>query len=63
MRSFRAETVAELVRCVLDTEAEQAADLFRGLAARYPIVLARDLAVAREWLRGEISGARSAAGC
>lgn len=56
MRSFRAETVAELVRCVLDTEAEQAADLFRGLAARYPIVLARDLAVAREWLRERSRG-------
>ncbi len=51
MRSFRAENVSLLVKQVLDLERESAAQTLSELRERYPILITRDLAKAKEWLR------------
>jgi hypothetical protein len=56
MRSFRAESVSLLVRQVLDLELSQAKTTLAGLDERYPIVVTRDVATAKQWLRGQARG-------
>ncbi len=56
MRSFRAEHVSLLVKQVLDLEHEAATRTLDGLRARYPIFITRDLAKAKQWLRGRARG-------
>lgn len=56
MRSFRAEALSSFVSHVLDNEADAARRIYQDIAARYPIWLARDLEVARQWLRRTARG-------
>lgn len=56
MRSFRAEHVSLLVKQVLDLDQEAAKRTLEGLRERYPILLTRDLAKAKQWLRGRARG-------
>lgn len=55
MRSFRAETLSGFVAHLLNGEAEAARTAFAQLTA-YPIVITRDLNVARCWLRRKARG-------
>jgi len=56
MRSFRAEHLSSFVKLVLDLEVEQALQLYRQFAGRYPIVLTRSVERARHWLREQARG-------
>jgi len=56
MRSFRAEKVSAFVKMVLDCEIARAQDLLQEFEGRYPIVLTRNLDLARQWLRDQASG-------
>jgi hypothetical protein len=56
MRSFRAEHVSAFVKALLDCEKQQARDEFSQLGGRYPIVLTRDLALAKQWVRSRSRG-------
>ena len=56
MRSFRAESLSQFVREVLDVEAEAAKRTFAELTARYPIKLTRNLDSAKQWLRDQARG-------
>ena len=56
MRSFRAESLSNMVHYLLDGEAEKAKDVYESIADRYPIVLTRDIEKAKEWLRGKARG-------
>ncbi len=56
MRPFRAERLSEFVRLVLESEVESAAELYTSLASSYPIVLTRDINLARAWLRRQARG-------
>lgn len=56
MRSFRAENVSAFVKTLLDCEVGQARAAFDGLRDRYPIVLTRDLAKAKHWIRSRARG-------
>jgi schlafen family protein len=56
MRSFRAEHVSSLVKQVLDLETDRAREFLRGIGARYPIVLTRDLNRAKRWLKQQARG-------
>ena len=56
MRSFRAEKVSAFVKLVLDREVARACDLLREVDGRYPIVLTRNLDLAKRWLRDHASG-------
>jgi hypothetical protein len=56
MRSFRAENVSACVKALLDCEANTAREKFIGLKDRFPIVVARDLGKAKEWVRSNARG-------
>jgi hypothetical protein len=56
MRSFRAENVSAFVKALLDCEKKDAHDNFKKLADRYPIVVTRDLSLAKRWIRARARG-------
>jgi Schlafen group 3, DNA/RNA helicase domain len=56
MRSFRAENVSLLIKQLLDLEAEQARATLTNISENYPVVLTRDLAKAKHWLREHARG-------
>ena len=56
MRSFRAENVSSFVKALLDCEKEQAQETFSKFEHRYPIVLTRDLSLAKQWVRNHARG-------
>lgn len=56
MRSFRAENVSALVKQLLDLNLEEARQLYAEVSPRYPIVITRDLARAKAWLREKARG-------
>lgn len=56
MRSFRAENLSAFVREVLDLEIESARKSFDSMKGRYPMVLTRDVAAAKQWLKAQARG-------
>ncbi len=56
MRSFRAENVSQLVKQILDLDTEGARKTLSELNEKYPIVITRDLAKAKEWLKSQARG-------
>lgn len=56
MRSFRAEHVSQLVKQVLDFEVFEAQKTLEQINAKYPIVITRDLAKAKQWMRQQARG-------
>ena len=56
MRSFRAESLSDFVRLVLDLEIDSARDLLKRLLADYPIALTRCPEIGREWVRTHARG-------
>lgn len=55
-RSFRAETLSLFVHQLLDRDVEAARKTYEQISERYPIVLTRDLAKAKKWLREHARG-------
>jgi hypothetical protein len=56
MRSFRAEHVSLLVKQILDLNPEEAQKTLENIKGKYPIVLTRDLAKAKQWLKAQARG-------
>ena len=56
MRSFRSENVSLLVKQILDLEVDQAAKTLKEINSKYPIVITRDLAMAKRWLKNQARG-------
>lgn len=56
MRSFRAENVSTFVKALLDNEIQVARDQFSKLKSSYPIVITRDLELAKGWTRAQARG-------
>jgi Uncharacterized conserved protein (DUF2075) len=56
VRSFRAEKLSEFVGALVAGEAHDARALYAAIKQTYPIVLTRDLACARQWLRDRARG-------
>lgn len=56
MRSFRAETVSNFVKSLLDCEMASARKAFEGICERYPIALVRNLETAKTWVRSRARG-------
>lgn len=50
-RSLRAERVSDFVKNLLDGNVDKAKQLYQKFKDNYPIVLTRDVNVAKEWLR------------
>jgi hypothetical protein len=59
MRSYRAENVSNLVKQILDLDIESARNTLEEMGDRYPIVLTRDLAKAKSWLRQRARGSKT----
>jgi hypothetical protein len=51
MRTFRAENVSKLVKELLDLNVKKARSTLGELREKYPILITRDLAKAKRWLR------------
>lgn len=56
LRSFRAEKLSAFVHSLLNYEIEKAADIYKSIGDKYPIVLTRDMEKARRWLRDNTRG-------
>jgi hypothetical protein len=56
MRSFRAENVSLLVKQILDQDIHGAKNTLANLHQKYPIVLTRNLAEAKKWLKAQARG-------
>lgn len=56
MRSFRSENVSAFVKALLDIDKQHARSAFAQLSQRYPIVLTRNLDVAKDWIRTKARG-------
>ncbi|MCD7713909.1 MAG: DUF2075 domain-containing protein [Prevotella sp.] len=57
LRSFRAEKLSAFVHSLLSFNTD-AAELYNSIKDRYPIVLTRDMAAARAWLREQARGSQ-----
>src|ERR1035441_348396 len=55
IRSHRARMVSQWVKFVLEGNSQAAAELFAG-TSEFPVVVTRDLADARAWLRAHSGG-------
>lgn len=51
LRSFRAKEVSSMVNAIIDLDRTAAASHYKKISPKYPIVLTRNVGVAREWLR------------
>lgn len=56
IRSFRAETFSEFVGHVVDNRPDKARNTYQSIADKYPMLLTRNLAEARSWLRNQARG-------
>jgi len=56
MRSYRAENVSAFVKALLDRDISAAADHYQAIKEKYPLVLTRDIATAKKWLREKARG-------
>jgi hypothetical protein len=56
MRSFRAEHVSLLVKQLLDLDKDDARKTLSGVSENYPMVITRDLARAKRWLKEQARG-------
>lgn len=56
IRSFRSERVSEFINCLLDLDTDGARALVPEVTQHFPIVLTRDLAAAKQWLRAKARG-------
>lgn len=56
MRSFRAEHVSLLVKELLDLQPDNAKKTLEQIQVKYPIVITRDLAKAKRWLKTQARG-------
>jgi hypothetical protein len=56
MRSFRAEHVSLLVKQLLDLQPDDARETLRKIQGKYPIIITRDLAQAKQWLKTQARG-------
>ncbi len=56
MRSFRAENVSLLVKLLLDLDIDGARQVLSKIGDKYPIVITRNLAMAKKWLKQQARG-------
>jgi predicted metalloenzyme YecM len=56
MRSFRAEHVSLLVKQLLDLSSDEARETLAKIEEKYPIVITRELAKAKQWLKTQARG-------
>lgn len=56
IRSFRSEKLAALVKAILDCDTQTSKSLYLDIKDNYPIVLARNIEKAKDWLKSKARG-------
>ena len=56
VRSFRTPNLAAFVKAVLDANTIEAKALYQSIKDKYPVVITRDLNMAKTWVRGRCQG-------
>jgi len=56
LRSYRSEKVSAFVKVLLDRDIDKARILYNEIKDNYPLIVTRDLSVARQWLRMKARG-------
>ncbi|MDN4589460.1 hypothetical protein DBA29_13260 [Xenophilus aerolatus] len=56
LRSFRADKVSSFVKAMLDMDRATARQTFAEFSERYPVVVTRDLSMAKRWVRSRSRG-------
>ena len=56
VRSFRTPDLAAFVKAVLDANTDEAKALYQRIKDKYPIVITRDLSMAKSWVRARCQG-------
>lgn len=56
VRSFRSEKQSDFVKALLDNQPERATSIFFELKSSFPMVVTRDLELAKNWLRSKARG-------
>ena len=56
MRSFRAETLSDMVHHLVANEPAQAAEIYKNICDRFPIRITRDLDKAKKWISSHSRG-------
>jgi hypothetical protein len=56
MRSFRSEKVSAFVKALLDRDEPTAQSVLKDVSPRYPIVITRDLSLAKQWIKNRARG-------
>lgn len=56
MRSFRAEHISLLIKQILDLQPNEAKKTLEKVRGKYPIVITRNLAKAKQWLKAQARG-------
>jgi hypothetical protein len=56
LRSFRAEHLSLLIKNILDLNIDEAKKNYQEIKDKYPIVLTRDMATAKKWLKEKARG-------
>lgn len=56
VRSFRTPDLAAFVKAVLDANTNEAKALYQRIKDKYPIVITRDLSMAKSWVRARCQG-------
>lgn len=56
LRSFRAEKLSAFVHALLNFDVDKAKQLYLDIKDKYPIVLTRDMIVAKKWLFNKVRG-------
>jgi len=56
VRSFRSEKLSEFVHELLNTKKDRATKIYQSIKEEYPIVLTRNLNIAKKWLREQAKG-------
>lgn len=58
IRSFRADKQCQFVDSLLNNEPEKAKELYTQIAEKYPILLTRDINVAKKWAKRQVRGSQ-----
>ena len=56
VRSFRTPDLASFVKAILDVDTQNAKDLFERCKDKYPIMITRKMAKAKDWIRTQCQG-------
>lgn len=56
VRSFRTPDLAALVKAILDIDTKTAKELCERIKDKYPVMITRDLAKAKEWVKAQCHG-------